>query len=103
MPQVMEAAPAGTPWTIVVVLAVGCLLILLAWERIRWLIQRQARLDRKHDELDERCEALERHHVRHEAAMTSIDARLNEIRQDGKNNTELLHVLIRGHVAASKD
>ncbi len=103
MPQVTEAAQTGAPWICVAVLVVGCLLILSAWARIWWLGQRHASLTRAHEDLEERCDVLERDAREHRSALASIDVRLVEIRADGKRNTELLHTLVYGHVAASKE
>ncbi|KAB8123986.1 hypothetical protein D3W54_06985 [Komagataeibacter medellinensis] len=103
MPQMTGAAAGVSPWIFLMVALVLLLAGAMIFDRLRWLGQR-------HDQLEQRCDGIERTHAeatsrmqRMETSVTSIDARLTEIRQDGKRNTEMLHVLITGHVAASKD
>ncbi|GAN97575.1 hypothetical protein Geu3261_0208_008 [Komagataeibacter europaeus NBRC 3261] len=100
----MTGAAAGvSPWIFLMAALVLLLAGAMIFDRLRWLGQRHALLE-------QRCDGIERTHAesisrmqRMETSMSSIDMRLTEIRQDGKRNTEMLHVLITGHVAASKD
>ncbi|WP_148299280.1 hypothetical protein [Komagataeibacter kakiaceti] len=100
----MTGAAAGvSPWMFLMAVLVFLLVGALVFDRLRWL-------GRQHERLEQRCDGIEQTHAdslsrmqRMETSMTSIDMRLTEIRQDGKRNTEMLHVLITGHVAASKE
>ncbi|MFH7812156.1 hypothetical protein ACH0C8_09385 [Acetobacter lovaniensis] len=46
---------------------------------------------------------LSERHAAREVVIEVISGQLDEIRQDGKRNTELLHLLISGHVQARRD
>ena len=46
---------------------------------------------------------LDERHEHHERAVETIRLRLDEIRQNGEQQKELLHLLIKGHVEARRD
>lgn len=50
-----------------------------------------------------RVSALATRHEGHEKAVEQISRRLEEIRENGMQQKELLHLLIKGHVDARRD
>ena len=55
----------------------------------------------RHRNLVIRHEALAQDVGTIKATMTTVSARLTEISQDGKHNTELLHTIIRGTIESA--
>lgn len=96
--------PVISPLMLLCLALVGIIIVLC----FALLMNRQHTLASRHDSLVVRHEALA---VKHEglssdvnairSSMTSIHADLGEIRKDGKNNTELLHTIIRGTIESA--
>lgn len=91
MEVMIPAGPAVLP---VVLVLVGIVAILVAL-MVLW---RQRALDERHAALDLRVTQIEQTMVRIVDRFDDMGDLLKEIRQEGLNNRDLLHLIIRGHM-----
>lgn len=94
------------PWEIVggalsVLGGIGGAVTLFSQGRQRALVEQHEALEKSHQELSDRVAVLESMptEIRAQSVqLSAISELLKGVQQDGKNNKDLLHTIIRGHM-----